>query len=386
MKPWSLKPLAHFCQEIEDRCGERNLPVFSVSKNHGIILQVERFKKRIASANTSRYKVVRPGDFVFDPMLLWSGSISRNMTDLVGIVSPAYCVFEVTNSLNPHFLYHYLKQPERLPYYDSISFGTNERRRKAHYLDFVRLQIPVPAAGEQSRIVKLLHEAGELAKLRDTATYRTNALQSALFRKLFGDPEHTSFPVKPLAELVQPERPITYGILKPGPDTDGGIPYVRVLDIKRSRLRAEQLLKTTTEIARQYRRSMLLPGDILITIRGTVGRTCIVPDDLIGANITQDTARLATVSEVESRYVVEFLNTTWAQSWMGQRTLGQTVKGLNLGDLRKLPVPIPPLPMQKQFAAQASQIHELEAHQAASKLRVDALFQSIRYKAFRGEL
>jgi hypothetical protein len=80
------------------------------------------------------------------------------------------------------------------------------------------------------------------------------------------------------------------GLLKPGPNIEGGIPYVRVLDIKQSRLPAQQSLRTSNEIAEQYRRSTLRSGDILVTIRGTVGRTCVVPDELAGANITQDTA------------------------------------------------------------------------------------------------
>src|SRR5207249_2393970 len=96
----------------------------------------------------------------------------------------------------------------------------------------------------------------------------------ALFHEMFGDPEHTQLPRKPLVELVLSERPITYGILKPGLNIKDGVPYVRVLDIKKNHLHVPQLLKTSEKIADQYRRSILYAGDILITIRGTVGRTC----------------------------------------------------------------------------------------------------------------
>jgi type I restriction enzyme, S subunit len=247
-------------------------------------------------------------------------------------------------------------------------------------------KVPVPPLSEQERIACVLDEADELRKLRTQADRRTDALIPALFHGMFGDPEHTRFSVKPLIELVVEERPITYGILKPGPDIEGGIPYVRVLDIKQSRLHVEQLRKTTKEIANQYRRSMLRPGDILVTIRGTVGRTCIVPDELTGANITQDTARLVTIPSIEPVYVVEFLNTSWAQGWIIHHAQGQAVKGINLGDLKKLPVPVPPLPLQKQFASHVTDIRAMETQQAASRQRLNDLFQSLLHRAFNGEL
>jgi type I restriction enzyme S subunit len=248
--------------------------------------------------------------------------------------------------------------------------------------DIERLQIPVPPLAEQERMVALLDEADELRKLRAQADRRTVDLIPALFHEMFGDPEHTDLPVKPLAELVLPDRPITYGILKPGPDIEGGIQYVRVLDIKQNRLHVHQLVRTSKAIAAQYKRSTLRSGDVLVSIRGTVGRTCIVPLELDGANITQDTARLAIISSVESRYVVEFINTPWAQNWMGRRILGQAVKGINLGDLRKLPVPVPPLSLQQEFAQRVTGIRAMEAEQAGSRKRLDDLFQAMLHRAF----
>jgi type I restriction enzyme S subunit len=248
------------------------------------------------------------------------------------------------------------------------------------------LPAPLPPLKEQARIVELLDETEALQNLRGQADVRTTALIPALFHEMFGDSEHTPYAVKPLADLVRPDRPITYGILKPGPDTEGGVPYVRVLDIKQHRLHAHQLLKTTRTIAEQYRRSILSPGDILVTIRGTVGRTCVVPDELEGANITQDTARLAIISAMAGRYVVEFLNTPWAQSWMSHHMVGQAVKGINLGDLRKIPIPVPPRALQDQFAQRVAKMRELEGHQGASRQCMDNLFQSMIHRAFSGNL
>ncbi|HAL55563.1 MAG TPA: hypothetical protein DCP63_03530, partial [Bacteroidetes bacterium] len=213
------------------------------------------------------------------------------------------------------------------------------------------IRFPLPPLPKQERIVAILDAAEDLRRLREQADQRMADLIPGLFHEMFGNPESTRFMAKPLVELVDPQRPVTYGILKPGPNVPEGVPYVRVVDIKQGRLHVAQLLRTRQEIASQYRRSTLSPGDLLVTIRGTVGRTCIVPGELTGANITQDTARLAPTPEVNAVYLMEFLNSSWAQNWMTHHMCGQAVKGINLGDLKKIPVLIPKVSLQNDFTA-----------------------------------
>ena len=83
--------------------------------------------------------------------------------------------------------------------------------------------------------------------------------------------------VEELRFLCQPGRSITYGILKPGPNLADGIPYIRVADFPNDRLRLEGIRRTAKQIADMYRRSALREGDLLLSIRGTVGRVCRVP-------------------------------------------------------------------------------------------------------------
>ena len=72
----------------------------------------------------------------------------------------------------------------------------------------------------------------------------------------------------------------------------GGVPVVKVKDIENRSIDIPGLLLTSPTIDREYRRSRLKEGDVLFTIRGTVGRVAIVPAELENANITQDTARI----------------------------------------------------------------------------------------------
>ena len=155
----------------------------------------------------------------------------------------------------------------------------------------------------------------------------------------------------PLDELVMDDRPITYGILKPGSGFPGGVPVVKVKDMRDGIIDQSDLLLTTPEIDYQYRRSRLLAGDLLVSIRGSVGRMAEVPDNLENANITQDTARLAIKPAYNKIYVRGVLESYPLQHDMEKNIRGVAVKGINIGYLRTLGIPV--CDRQKQDALAA---------------------------------
>lgn len=126
----------------------------------------------------------------------------------------------------------------------------------------------------------------------------------------------------------------------PGTGFDGGIPVVKVKDIKDGEVQMEDLLLTSPAIDAQFPRSKLKGGDILLTIRGTVGRVAEVPPILDDANITQDTARIG-ITDGVSGYVRYFLESDTARRHFAVNTLGQAVQGINLRDVRTTNVPLP---------------------------------------------
>lgn len=154
-----------------------------------------------------------------------------------------------------------------------------------------------------------------------------------------------------LDDVIDERRPVVYGILMPGYGWPGGIPVVKVKDIINNQIRTENLLLTSPQIDQEYSRSRLQTGDLLFTIRGTVGKTAFVPISLDGANITQDTARLAVVG-IDARFVQAFLQMPAAKRFIEVHTLGVAVQGINLRDVRRIPVARPP-------AAEATELVDL---------------------------
>lgn len=190
--------------------------------------------------------------------------------------------------------------------------------------------------------------------------------------------------------LCEPGRPITYGILKPGPNQDGGVPYVRVADFPAGVIKVAGVHRTTKKIAEAYKRSTLRTGDVLLSIRGTYGRICVVPPELNGANITQDTARLTIHESVNAAYIVMYLRSQPVQNRMKRAAKGVAVHGVNIGDVRALQVALPPLEEQVEIVRRVDALltvaDVIEARLATASSRAGKLPQAILSKAFKGEL
>jgi type I restriction enzyme, S subunit len=193
-----------------------------------------------------------------------------------------------------------------------------------------------------------------------------------------------------LRTAVSPDRPITYGILKPGPETPGGVPYVRVADFPNDRLNLDTIRRTTRDIEQSYARARLRTGDLLLSIRGSVGRVCVVPSALTDANITQDTARLSIQPELHAAFVMWFLRAPMTQNRMQRALKGVAVRGINIGDVRAIQLPVPPLVEQQEIVRRVEALFALadkiESRVALATQRVERTTQAILAKAFRGEL
>ena len=177
-----------------------------------------------------------------------------------------------------------------------------------------------------------------------------------------------------MIDLIDPARPISYGILMPGLDQEEGVKYVRVVDMKNGGIELSTVRQTTAAISNAFRRSLLRPGDLLMSIRGHVGRFAVVPPELEGPNITQDTARLA-VQSASPVFVRECLRTEGFQRWMARHTKGVAVRGI-----------LPERAKQDAFADRAAAVAQIEARHRASLAEMDALFAALQHRAFRGEL
>lgn len=157
--------------------------------------------------------------------------------------------------------------------------------------------------------------------------------------------------VVPLMHLTEPSRPIMYGIVLPGPDVEGGIPIVKGGDVKEHRLKLDLLNRTTAEIEAPYARARLRPSDLVYSIRGTIGDAEVVPEELLDANITQDVARISPRPRIQTRWLLHVMKSKPVFVQLEQRSLGAAVRGINIFELKRARIPVPPADERAAIAA-----------------------------------
>jgi type I restriction enzyme, S subunit len=156
--------------------------------------------------------------------------------------------------------------------------------------------------------------------------------------------------VKRLWHLTPSDRRIMYGIVLPGPNVDDGVPIVKGGDVSPERLRLARLNRTSPEIESGYVRSRLRGGDLVYAIRGSIGEVAIVPDELTGANLTQDAARIAYTTATHGPWLLYELKSSAIFAQLEAGALGATIRGLNIRDLKRASVPVPPRIEQEAIA------------------------------------
>lgn len=250
------------------------------------------------------------------------------------------------------------------------------------------VEIPLPPLPEQRRIAAILDKADALRTKRREALAKLDRLAQSIFVEMFGDPvaNPKRYPMVPLLELVEPERGIAYGIVQRGVDCEDGVPVLRIKDLTDDQIDVQALKRTSPAISAQYRRTVLKGGEIAISIRGTVGRCCIVPKALTGGNVSREIALVPLRSNTSPVLVLQVLRSPSVQRLIADEVKGVAQSGINLEDLRQLLVVQPPDEDVKRYEANVAVVARLLRDASSALSNLDQLVAALQYRAFRGEL
>jgi len=383
--------LGDLLEEFDHRLGPQAEPeILTLTERMGFIPQQERFKKRLAITDTTDYKLIGLNDIAFNPYLLWAGAVAQNIRWEKAIISPLYPTFHVRKGYNARFVNYLLCSQFLRSRYGAISFGSVPRKRRTTVRDFLNLGIPQqPSLAEQERIVRLLDEANELRKLRAQADRRTADLIPALFHEMFGDPSTNpkGWPVLLAGEFMEE---CEYGTSQKANEEGRGVPILRMGNVTTEGRLDLKHWKTVELPKEEFAKQRLQGGDVLFNrtnSRELVGKTGMW-DGRFEAVAASYFIRVRFRAEIEHpQHFTTFMNLPSMKSRLAGTARGAVGQAnINSRELKSIPVPVPLIDLQEQFAKRVSEIRELEAGQAASRERLDALFQSMLHRAFRGEL
>jgi len=329
---------------------------------------------------TTFTNVFRPGQVLFGKRRSYQRKVA--MADFSGVCSGDIYVLEPKGSqLLPELLPFICQSESFYDYVISMSQGGLSPR--VNWKALAKYEFSLPSLEEQRRITGLLlaitKQKESIKSLMQSATI---LLRSAVDNA--ADKAVSEKSVVYLADLIDDQRPVCYGILMPGTGFSGGVPVVKVKDYPVGKIIHQDLLLTDPKIDYEYKRSRLRTGDLIISIRGTIGRLAAVPAILDGANITQDTARLSVSREHDSRYVRAMLESTFVQRQIVAYTTGLAVKGINIGELRKIQIPILPLEEQRKVAHEVIELRAAMQNISERISQVDTLSRSVQQQLLRG--
>ena len=141
------------------------------------------------------------------------------------------------------------------------------------------------------------------------------------------------------------------------------------------------------ETSDRFPKTQLEPGDIVMSVRGTMGKIGLVPLWLAGANITANLIRLALQ---RGKVLPEFLKRTLlSRSFL--RRLDElspqtTIKTIQAPVLRSIPIPLPPLSEQREMAAQLAAVDAKLETEERRRDALEVLFKSLLHHLMTGKL
>ena len=248
------------------------------------------------------------------------------------------------------------------------------------------LKIPLPPLDKQKRIAAILDAADALRAKRREALAQLDTLLQSTFLDMFGDPvtNPMGWEKPPLEDLCEKVIDCPHST----PRWSGsGVICLRTSNLGKGEWNwADTRFVIEEDYTERTRRSEILPNDIILSREGTVGVLALVDEGMrlcMGQRLVQ---LRVNDSQLHPRFLLNLLLHDLAPERLSRLITGSTSKHLNVKELRKLPVLLPPLDLQRRFAVIVASVEQQKAGQRAHLDELDTLFASLQSRAFRGEL
>jgi type I restriction enzyme S subunit len=337
-----------------------DLPVLSLTKNKGLVLQTERFSHRVATEDVSNYKVVEWGWVVFNPYVLWEGAIHALWKYGAGLVSPVYPVWKVSKA-DPYYIDVLLKTAFMMETYERVCSGVVKRRRSISKTAFQGFNVGLPGLPEQHAISKALRAVQDARDRRrrevEVEFERKAALMEDLFaRGVRGEPlRQTDLGLLPGSWSIMRLGDMAEGLSGGTPSKkctewwEGSVPWASPKDMKRPRLSDTQ--DHITEKAVQMGSRLVPPGTIFVVVRGMIlAKDFPVAITEVPMAFNQDMKAFIPRNKVDGNYLLYLLIQKKADIQILIGTSAHGTRRIGTSALESILMPVPPQDEQREIA------------------------------------
>jgi len=346
--------------------------------------QVDYFLNK---SSASKFQITPKGSILMPR----SGSVALNHRAILGmdavVVSHICALVPKRQDFDIEFLYRLLclidmkKLTKKTTGLDSIAFS-----------DVKQIEIPLPPLPEQQRLASILDSADQVRRLRAQTLEKLDELVAALFLDSFGDQMEQT---KSIGELLDSgalllHKDGNHGSNYPRVEEFGdcGVPFLSAKSFtSEGELIRDEVAFLNEDKANTLKIGWIESGDVLLAHNASVGRVALYGGQferaLIGTSLT---AFRPNPNFLSGWFLAYALRSRAFQSQL-ERNMGQSTRNqVPITAQRELKIPLPPLPLQQQFAARVEAIEAVKARAREALVESDALFLSLQERAFAGAL
>ena len=160
-------------------------PLCSLTIENGIIPKTERYERSYLVKKENAYKIVRPNDFVYNPMNVRFGAVSRYKGKSEISVSGYYDIFTAKINSDSKFMDSFLVSDKMIAYYNKVSIGSLVEKQRVHISQFLNFTIPLPTSGERKEIAEILETQDKIIELKERKIEELKKLKKYYLSKMF---------------------------------------------------------------------------------------------------------------------------------------------------------------------------------------------------------
>jgi type I restriction enzyme S subunit len=348
---WNYHTLGELLEErVEVSSDTTRYSLFSLTIEEGLVPKSERYERSflLKDKENNQYRLVYPGDYVYNPMNLRFGAITQSNLERPVLVSAYYNVLSLRSSkADPSFLGKLLSSPKLLRHYDTIAIGSLNEKKRVHLREFLKVVVPLPALDEQRKIAEIFSCWEEAIQVLEylVASYEKEfqyKLQLIL-NSIDGKPGT----IQDLGEVESGGTPDT----SKEEYWEGEIPWCTPTDITALESRyINDTPRKITQAGLSASSAKLLPcRSIIVCTRATVGEAAI---NAIPVTTNQGFKSIIPKSNINSEYVYYLIR--FLKPLLLKLSSGSTFLEISKTDFCKVPIVIPSPENQAKVASYLS--------------------------------
>lgn len=184
-KPWIKTTLGGITNNFNRRNKDKTIyPMYSVTNDQGFVRQSDKFGDReMVGEDIGSYKIVKSGEFAYNPARINVGSIARYNDSLSCMISSLYVCFSLKDDFYSDWVLFLLKS-KRINFYYNV-YGEGGVRVYLFYPNFSRIKISVPEYKEQIKIGKFISKIDERIENESNLCLKYLSQKSFLLKQMF---------------------------------------------------------------------------------------------------------------------------------------------------------------------------------------------------------